>query len=203
MRFENNTIFHVYNQGNNRQQIFFSPENYLFFLRKMREYVCPYADFLCYCLMPNHFHWLVYVRETVLEVARQEMPARSVGVTDSHPDTTKRTLNQSIGILLRSYARAINIQENRTGCLFREETKAKDGWEDPYLTLLHPNYGKVWQNWEMYGHTCFNYIHNNPVEARLSRTAENWEYSSAKDFAGLRNGRLCNQKLAKELLFLR
>jgi len=148
----------------------------------------------------------VYVRETLLEVAEYDLPSEAV--TSSHRLTTRetpkmRSLNDSIAILLRSYTRAINIQEKRSGSLFRKETKAKDGWEDPYLTLLHPSYGKVWRNWEMYGHTCFNYIHNNPVEARLARTAENWEYSSAKNFAGLRNGRLCNQKLAKELLFLR
>ena len=132
MRFEKNTIFHVYNQGNNRQQVFFYPENYLFFLRKMREYVCPYADFLCYCLMPNHFHWLVHVRETVLEVAEYDLPSEAV--TSSHRLTTRetpkmRSLNDSIAILLRSYTRAINIQEKRSGSLFRKETKAKDGWD--------------------------------------------------------------------------
>ncbi|MCC6282715.1 MAG: hypothetical protein IT262_19075 [Saprospiraceae bacterium] len=231
MRFEKNTIFHIYNQGNNRQQIFFNHENYLFFLRKMRDYVCPYGDFLCYCLMPNHFHWLVYVRETVLEVplsseedgTRQGFLGSRIShrVASSDPvanpatqkslamssnlslQTKQRTLNQSIAILLRSYAQAINKQENRSGSLFRQNTKAKDGWEDPYLTPLHPDYGKVWQNWELYGHTCFHYIHDNPVEAGLVGASEDWEYSSASDFAGLRKGTLCNQELAKELLFLR
>ena len=201
MRFEKDSIYHIYNQGNNRQLIFFKPENYLFFLRKMRKYVLPYGDFLCYCLMPNHFHWLVYVRETVLEVSEGTDAKPSDGVTLSHPVTT-RTLNQSIGILLRSYARAINKQENRSGCLFREETKAKDGWEDPYLTPLHPDYAKVWHNWEIYGNTCFDYIHNNPVKGELVMKAEDWEYSSAVDFAGKRNGTLCNQALARELLRL-
>lgn len=187
MHFEPNTIYHVYNQGNNRQRIFFKEENYLFFLKKMREYVSPYADFLCYCLMPNHFHWLVYVRETEREL----------------PVTNTRTLNESIGIMLRSYARAINKQENRTGSLFREDTKAKDGWEDPYILVAHPNYGKVLQNWELYGLTAFLYIHNNPVKAGLVAKAEDWLYSSAADYAGLRKGTLCNFSLAKELLFLR
>ena len=36
----------------------------------------------------------------------------------------KRTLNQSIGIMLRSYTNAIHKQEGRTGALFQEETKA-------------------------------------------------------------------------------
>ncbi len=198
MHFEANVIYHIYNQGNNRQPIFFKPDNYLFFLEKMRKHILPYGDFLCYCLMPNHFHWLVYVREPVL--------GRSDGMTLSHPVTTSanpRSLNESIGILLRSYTRAINKQEDRSGSLFREETKAKDGWEDPYLTPVHQHYGKVWQNWEWYGPTAFQYIHNNPVKAKLVEQPQDWPYSSASDFAGLRNGTLCNQVLAKELLFLR
>jgi putative transposase len=68
MDFKPNAIYHIYNQGNNRQQIFFSEENYLFFIKKMRTYLLPYGDLLCYCLMPNHFHWLFYVREVILPV---------------------------------------------------------------------------------------------------------------------------------------
>ena len=160
--------------------------------------------------MPNHFHWLFHVRKIAIEV-----PVRSDGVTQSHPVTTTqshpvimtpvtktRTLNNSIGLLLRSYTRAINKQENRSGALFREETKAKDGWEDPDMTLSHSDYGKVWKDWEIYGITCYNYIHNNPVKAKLVNAPEEWDFASAKDFAGLRNGSLCNKEMAKELLCL-
>ena len=60
-------IYHIYNQGNNRQKIFYNRDNYLFFLQKMNDYLLPYCDVLAWCLMPNHFHWMVYVRETDLE----------------------------------------------------------------------------------------------------------------------------------------
>ncbi len=223
MHFTAHAIFHIYNQGNNRQQVFFNEGNYLFFLQKMRAYLLPYGDLLCYCLMPNHFHWLMYVRDVEVEV-----PGPSEAVTSSHrltgqpgsldpggdlrdsggdlkspPEYRRRTLNDSIAILLRSYTRAINVQENRSGSLFRKETKAKDGWEDVASPPNHPNYGKMLQNWELYGATCFNYILNNPVEAKLVARAEDWPYSAAPDFAGLRKGILCNLDLARELLFLR
>ena len=71
MKFTENTIFHIYNQGNNRQKIFFKDENYLFFLKKMRDFLLPYGDLLCYCLMPNHFHWLLYVRKLEMEVSSE------------------------------------------------------------------------------------------------------------------------------------
>jgi putative transposase len=196
MHFTPNTIYHIYNQGNNRQPIFHTEANYLFFLKKMEEFILPYGDLLCYCLMPNHFHWLVYVREVSVQVA----PKGSRSSKRSEPAT--RTLNDSIGILLRSYTRAIHKQEGTSGSIFRQETKAKDGWENPSLTPFHPDYGKVLRNWERYGRNCFFYIHNNPVEALLTLRPEDWEYSSAKDYAGLRNDTLCNLELARKLLYL-
>ncbi|MFA5647265.1 MAG: hypothetical protein WC951_03050 [Bacteroidales bacterium] len=63
MIFEKSHLYHVYNQGNNRQRIFFSRENYLFFLEKIKKHVLPYADVLAWCLMPNHFHLMAYVNE--------------------------------------------------------------------------------------------------------------------------------------------
>ncbi|MFZ4414303.1 MAG: hypothetical protein ACOYOV_14565, partial [Bacteroidales bacterium] len=64
MQFEQGHIYHIYNQGNNKQHIFFKRENYLFFLQKIRKHILPYADVLAWCLMPNHFHLLVYVKDT-------------------------------------------------------------------------------------------------------------------------------------------
>ena len=63
MKYEPNQIYHLYNQGNNKEPIFFNKENYLFFLQKMRKHLHPYVDILCYCLMPNHFHWLIYTNQ--------------------------------------------------------------------------------------------------------------------------------------------
>jgi putative transposase len=151
---------------------------------------------LCYCLMPNHFHWLFFVRE--LSIARPDL--NSPGDSKSPGEYAHRTLNDSIAILLRSYTRAINKQENRSGALFREDTKAKDGWIEGFIAL--ENRRTRSQFWNDYGFTCFQYIHENPVEAHLVARAEDWVYSSCQDYLGLRNGTLCNKTLAKELLNL-
>ncbi|MBK9257375.1 MAG: transposase [Saprospiraceae bacterium] len=188
MEFYKNQIFHVYNQGNDRQKIFFKDDNYLYFLKKMRQFVCPYADFLAYCLMPNHFHFLIYVRETELF---KEKPK---------PKTT--TLNESIGTMLMSYTSAINKQENRIGSLFRQHTKAEDGWIDDVISIGSKNQKLIFSPDINYGMICFEYIHNNPVKAKLVLSQENWKYSSARDYLGIRNGTLCDQILAKELLNL-
>ena len=185
MHFEQNLIYHIYNQGNNKEPIFFQERNYLYFLRKMRKHLLPHVNFLCYCLMPNHFHFLVVVVNPSIQLK----------------DNKTRRLNESIGLMLRSYTRAINRQEQRVGALFRPRTKAKNGWIDEFITVGSKHEHLLFKPDNDYARTCFQYIHNNPVEAGLVTKSEKWQYSSASDYAGLRNGTLCNQVLAKELLF--
>ena len=127
MQIEKGYIYHIYNQGNNRQKIFFDGENYLFFLKKIKSYILPYADILAWCLMPNHFHLMVYVRESQCLTSSEALTndANNSQSLNQSQTLTKRTLNESIGIMLRTYTRAINKQENRTGSLFKEHTKAE------------------------------------------------------------------------------
>ncbi len=149
----------------------------------MRTYMLPYADFLCYCLMPNHFHFLVVVNT----------------VTQPLPNGKERTFNESIAIMLRSYSRGINKQEGRSGALFREDTKAQNGIIDGFITLHGRNSGFFFQSDNNYARVCFEYIHDNPIKSKLAARACDWPYSSAPDYAGLRNGTLCNQGLARKL----
>jgi len=68
MYFEPGGIYHIYNQGNNRQKIFFSRENYWYFLQKIERNVKPYGSILAWCLMPNHFHLMVEVEHVSIGV---------------------------------------------------------------------------------------------------------------------------------------
>ena len=103
MQFESLNLYHLYSRGNNKQKIFFSRKNCLFFLEKSRKYILPYADVLCYCLMPNHFHFLIHTKS----------------------DLIKKEFSNSIRILLSSYATAIQFQEKLVGSLFQQNCKAK------------------------------------------------------------------------------
>jgi len=199
MLFQPNAIYYVYNQGNNRQPVFFKEENYLFFLRKMRQFILPHADFLAYCLMPNHFHWLIVTKETAceyLDFSTADKPSNA---------KPRQRLSHQINTLLRSYTRAINNQEQRSGSLFRLHTKAKDGWIDEFVEAAQRRNGAEDFHFGVdndYALRCFLYIHENPAKAGLVSNSTDWTYSSARDYAGLRNGTLCNQLLAKELLGL-
>lgn len=64
IQFQPGPIYHVYNRGNNRQKIFLSAENYDFFLRRLHHYFSKSKiELLAYCLMPNHFHLVIRLRE--------------------------------------------------------------------------------------------------------------------------------------------
>lgn len=188
MNFENGFIYHVFNQGNNGQLIFFNRANKLYFLKKLKQHVEPHCKLLAWCLMPNHFHLMLYV--TNVDSLDKEKP---------------QSLNLSIGVLLRAYTRAINKQENRTGSLFKAHTKSEcvNCSSQEELTFIDRgiNLGLTRSIPEKeYPQVCFDYIHQNPVKAKMVAKAEDYEFSSARDYAGLRNGTLIDKELAKQYL---
>jgi putative transposase len=99
-------------------------------------------------------------------------------------------LSEGIRLLLSSYTKGINKQENRTGNLIQQKTKSKCVYDAS-------NFDE-----KGYAETCFYYIHQNPLRAGITHKIEDWYYSSYRDYAGLRNGTLCNQRLAKQILDL-
>jgi len=218
MTFFENQVFHIYNQGNNRQQIFFSDENYRFFVWKMRGYLLPYGDFIAWTLMPNHFHWLFYVRKVA--ITRKELRAHFDKVefqrrVQKYGDKAKAVnkeshrianeeqfidLQEAIGNLQSNYSKAINKERNRTGSLFRRNTKAKDGWLDEFVLEDYSSNNSRLKTGKNYGYNCLCYLHNNPKDAGLVKENIDWEFSSARDYSGLRKGKLCNIELGKQLL---
>ena len=58
--FEVGNYYHIYNRGARRVSIFREHENYIFVLKRMKKYSRELRHcFVAYCLMPNHYHWLV------------------------------------------------------------------------------------------------------------------------------------------------
>lgn len=100
------TYYHIFNRGNNRDPLFFEERNYAYFLRLYTKYIEPVADTFAYCLMPNHFHFLIRVK------AEDEITA-SLGM-GKPGDVSQRFSN-----LFNAYARTINQTYARTGSLFQ------------------------------------------------------------------------------------
>jgi putative transposase len=178
MRFIEGEIYHIYNRGNNRQRIFFCRDNYFFFLQKIQRHLNPYCDIMAYCLMPNHFHLLIQVKA----VSRGQEAGQNVSKVDP--------LSYALGIILRSYTRAIQNQEHITGSLFQQKTKSRivcDSSSNVTVSNLL---------------ICMNYIHQNPVRAALVKYMEDWEFSSYREYIELHGEKVCNKKLVYLLVDL-
>ena len=164
-------IYHLFNHANGKENIFIEPRNYTFFLKKLAEHILPVCKLFSYCLMPNHFHFLIHANNNTEKIIK-ETPLKI------------NALTEGIRLLLSSYTQGINKQNNSIGNLFQQKTKFK------CITDGDTNYG----------YTTFQYTHQNPLKAKLVTKLEDWEFSSFADYAGLRNGNLCNKELAA-LLF--
>jgi len=103
--------YHIHNRGVEKRRIFACDENYHFLLRRINEFLPDYpVTFLAYCLMPNHYHFLV----------RAE---------------ADNGVGPFLQRLFNSYTQAFNKQEKRSGTLF--ESRAKSILIDSKRYLLH------------------------------------------------------------------
>lgn len=171
MKLLTDQIYHVYNQGNNKEIIFKDHEDYISFLRRVRERVFPNTEILSYCLMPNHYHFLIYTNQKSIEPVK-------LGLLES------QVLKNCFRLLNSGYSTEYNNKYSRTGSLFRQKTKFK------ILENRKDNYPFI----------CFNYIHQNPLKAGLVKKMEDWKYSSFQYYLGIRKGTLCNFDLAEQLI---
>jgi putative transposase len=114
--------YHIYNRGNNGETLFREQRNYPYFLRLYAKYIEPVAETYAYCLLKNHFHFLVRIK--VVETGP---------VSETGP-----VLNPSrqFNNLFIAYAKAFNKAYDRTGSLFESPFKRKLVDSDRYFTHL-------------------------------------------------------------------
>jgi len=177
VNFSPNNIYHIYNQGNNRQPIFTQRADYLIFLSILKKLFPGVCSTLAWCLMPNHFHFMVHTDE------RCSIKIKQGGLYID-------PITNGIRKLLSGYTRVFNNLYNRSGSLFRQKTKAKS------LSAIEIKLGSSHCIQDYYVN-CFHYIHQNPLVAKLVTRMEDWEFSSFQDYAGFRNGTLCDKDLAR------
>ncbi len=105
-------FFHIYNRGANREKIFSNEGNYRFLLNRIQRYLPDYEIALAaYCLMPNHYLFLI--RE------------------DCAGDKSR-----FIQRLFNSYTQAYNLQNRRKGTLFESRMRAKEVADEYYALQL-------------------------------------------------------------------
>ena len=149
--------YHVYNRANGNEILFMTDENYRFFLAKYNQYISPIAHTYCYCLMPNHFHFLIQIKsEAELKIEFGD----KLKIDLQGFENLEGLISQQFSNFFNSYVKAFNKQNNRKGSLLMHPFKRKRVTDIKYLLKL------------------VHYIHYNPIEAKLCETPTQWHFSS-------------------------
>jgi putative transposase len=175
----NNEVYHVFNRGSDKRDIFLKSKDYKRFTKTFYYYqhIGPKPKFsmlsketfnnfhptpnsklveiFSYCLMPNHFHFLV-----------RQLKTNGVSIFMSQ--------------VLNSYTKYFNIKRKRIGPLFQGAFKTTRVESDEQLIHLS------------------RYIHLNPVVSGIVNSPNNYTWSSYKEYAD--NAReFCSTDLILEL----
>jgi putative transposase len=147
--------YHVYNRGNDGITIFHEERNYSYFLKKYDEYLSDVLEMYAYCLLPNHFHLLVRVKDFP---SFQNL--ESLKLPSSKERTAENIVSELFRRFLMSYSKAINTQQNRKGSLFQK------------------NFRRVHVDNESYFTTVISYLHSQMRHHGFKTNDEDYPWSS-------------------------
>ena len=144
-------------------------ETTIIFCNSINFYCSDVVETLAYCLLKNHFHLLVYIKENV------EVPRRD------GQGMFKLNASKQLGHFFNSYAQSINKAHNRTGPLFESPFERKIVDNDNYLTSV----------------IC--YCHHNPQLHGFVNDFREWEFSSYNTILNNDNTFIASQKSGRQL----
>jgi putative transposase len=153
---EEGKYYHIYNRGNNRENLFFNKDNYDYFLKKYDKYLSNYLDTYAYCLLPNHFHLLVCVKPYSCFSIKEDFPTLEFAKIESFG----KLISERFRRFFMSYAKSIAVQNKRTGSLFQKNFKRREVKDDAYFSQM------------------IYYIHRNPLKHKIFKDFENYPHSS-------------------------
>ena len=152
---EYGSCYHIYNRGNNYENIFIENNDYLHFLKIYDIYISSIADTFAWCLMKNHFHLLIRIKEEseigFLNTKYAESEDGDLKWKTYFPDkpdirfSKKPVPIQHFKHLFNSYSRWFNLKHKRRGSLFEK------------------NFRRILVENDKYFSNLVIYIHNNPV----------------------------------------
>ncbi len=119
---EPSLYYHFYNRGNNKENLFKERTNYLHFLYLLEKHLLPVCNVYSYCLLPNHFHLLIQIKEM------DELPEKY--------KNGERRVHQPFSNMLNAYTKGYNKRYNRIGSLFQKHPKKIEVKDEDYFRNL-------------------------------------------------------------------
>ena len=162
--------YHIYNRGNNRENLFIEKRNYFYFLKLYAKHIEPIAHTYAYSLLRNHFHLSLRIKteEEYIEYMKTSQQTSRVLETREISTEKEKKFNpsQSFSNLFNAYAKAINKGYGRTGSLFEER------------------FGRIPVTSAAYFETLIFYIHYNPQKHGFVSDFRDWQWSSYQALIG-------------------
>lgn len=182
--FDPGEFYHIYNKAVRNDKLFFSNENYRFFLRKFHQYTEGIVSVYSYCLLDNHFHILIRINEK------------------AHSSKVIERLRRCF----ISYSKALNNYMNRKGTLFERHLKrVKIESEEQLLWTIYyihrnPVHHFVTNNYERYRWSSYPSILSER-ETNLKRKEVLDLFSGGDDFVEFHARNIEEDLLLKRISF--
>ena len=160
LRFGND--YHIYNRAVGNDKLFVDEADYYFFLKKLKRFILPIAKILSYCLLPNHFHLLVKIKE-IEEI--ENRPNLNI-LQNNEPE---KLIVKQFSNFFNSYSKSFNKAHSRKGKLVLSPFKRIEVQDEDYLIYL------------------IAYIHRNPIHHGLADDYSQWKFSSYNTFLSDKN----------------
>jgi putative transposase len=154
--------YHIYNRGNNGENVFLEERNYRYFLELYAHHVGSAAETFAYFLLHNHFHLLVRILTPVEQTERRQTLRVPASGRLENPKGLERVLkpSQQFLNLFSAFSKAISKAYDRSGSLFEHPFRRVPVTSQAQLTHL------------------VVYIHQNPVKHGFVADLSDWPYSS-------------------------
>ena len=165
--------YHIYNRANGKDKLFLSERNRHHFLNTYSLYLSDFVETHTYCLIPNHFHFLVRVRSEshILKKAKPNYD-KYLKKNNNSETIICDLLSEAFRRFFIAYSKAFNKEQNRHGNLFERPFKRILIDNDDYFTQL------------------IYYIHSNPENHKIINSFKNYKWSSYHSFLSEKSTRL-------------
>ncbi len=164
LKLEYGRYYHIYNRGNNRENLFIKSRNYRYFLKLYGIHIQPAAQTFAFALLPNHFHFALRTRtEEEQETYFHEqirLQLESGLLHKNKPIFKLRHPSRAFNNFFIAYARGFNNETKRTGALFESPFERKIVDSHRYLLTL------------------ITYIHHNPQAHGFVDDFRDWAWTS-------------------------